>query len=156
MANQEREQDILSEEPSIEKLIEHREIQKYNDWPAVDELLPITMDNGFIIMNPIFNCTVCHAPTLYGNNLRGLFHVVPGGDLRLTGYGYCPTCKTMSTIRQHYRQVEDGTVYTQTIPRHDPIPLGGADIIPFERPKKKRRVKHEETPKLNEDGDHGC
>jgi hypothetical protein len=131
---------ILTEEINLPALlINEREKMKFFDWPSIDSLLPIVMDNGYVIHNPVFGCVVCNTMNMCGENLRGEFRVVPGGDLRLTGYGFCHKCGVLSTIRQHYRQKEDGTVDVQLILRPEPIPLAGADIIPFKKPMKKRR-----------------
>ena len=122
-----------------EFVINEREKRRFTEWPSLDSLLPITMDNGYVIMNPIFCCTMCNDMTMYGENLRGEFRIVPGGDIRLTGYGLCPICRCLSTLRQHYRQQEDGTIEVQLILRDDAIPITGAEIILFQRPKRKRR-----------------
>ena len=133
------EEDGLNE--LYDAIINEREKLRFFNWSTVDSQLPITMNNGHIIESTTFACTQCGAPTISGENLRGEFHTVTGGDLRLTGYGYCSICVIFCPVRQHYRQNEDGSIYIQTIPRDHPIPLKGADIIPITNSRKYKRRK---------------
>ena len=137
---------MSEEQEALESLmafaINEREKRRFREWSSLDSQLPIIMDNGFVIENPVFFCTMCEGRTVFGENLRGEFRTVAGGDIRLTGYGFCGNCFCLSTLRQHYRQQIDGTVIVDLILRDDPIPIMGAEIISNEIFQKKRRKKH--------------
>jgi hypothetical protein len=121
-------------------LIKIRENRLFYAWPSVHSQMPLIFDNGYIMETVGCRCSICDG-LIYGEHLHGQLHKVPGGDFRLTAFGLCIDCDTLTPFLLHMRQTEEGDVYLQPIVRETPVPIGGAEIIPFDKELRKNGKK---------------